>query len=147
MLMEKSRKLLAVVMTAGALTSYGAANPAASSPVPPAKNTNKASGLFADTIVAEGKGVKITRDDLDNAMTSVIASFTAKGQTLTPEQKNMVEGNVLETLIQMRLLTAKATADDKAKGKELAAKRFEELKTRAVRRKSWFSSLSRWAFL
>jgi len=68
---------------------------------------------------------------LDDTVTSIRSTAIARGQTVPPEQMAMMEQQVMERLIQIQILLAKATAADKAKGEETSSKRFENVKTRA----------------
>ena len=81
-------------------------------------------------MVAKGKGVKVTRGQLDDEVIRVKAQAAGRNQNIPPEQMGMMERQILEQLIQVQLLQAKATEADKAAGKALAEKRFEEAKTR-----------------
>jgi parvulin-like peptidyl-prolyl isomerase len=90
--------------------------------------TNAASAALSstpsgDTILAKGKGVEIRRSQLDKEVMSVKAQVAAEGRTFKPEQNIQVERQVLEQLINIKLLEAKATAADKAVGKAAAEKR------------------------
>ena len=44
---------------------------------------SESSNLFGDEIVARGKGFKITRQELDDAFTSMKVSAAAQGQTIS----------------------------------------------------------------
>ena len=89
------------------------------------KPADKLSELFGDPVVAKGTGLQIKRSELDAAAIGLKASATARGEKFSPEQSMGLERQVLDRLIQIQLLLAKATADDKVKGKEAADKRFE----------------------
>jgi parvulin-like peptidyl-prolyl isomerase len=76
--------------------------------------------LFADTgaelgnpVIAKGKGFEIRRGDLESAMAG-LRSQIPESQTLTAERL------VLNHLIEVKLLLAKATDADKAAGKKTA---------------------------
>lgn len=107
--------------------AWSAAEPAASKPAAKAP----ASELFPDVAVAKGKGFEIKRSQLDDAVTSIKSTAVAQGQRIPEAQMMRMEQQVLERLIQIQLLLAKATDADKAKGQETATKRFESVKTRA----------------
>ena len=117
---------------AAALPVWGAApdQPAATNAAAAAKPAVKPANLFGNTVVAKGKGVEVTRGQLDDEVIRVKAQAAARGQNIPPEQMAMVERQILDQLIQVQLLQAKATEADKAAGKALAEKRFEEAKTR-----------------
>jgi peptidyl-prolyl cis-trans isomerase C len=101
---------------------------AAESTNSPAKSAS--SSLF-DDVVAKGKGVEVRRGQLDSAMVSVKASVAARGQSLPPEQMNLLEQQVLEQLVRLQLLQSQATEADKAAGQKLFKERLENIKTRA----------------
>jgi len=90
----------------------------------------KPSDLFSGAIVAKGKGVEVSRGQLDEDVIRLKAQAAARNQSIPPQQMAMVERSVLERLIQLQLLRAKATEADVAAGKALAEKRLEEAKTR-----------------
>ena len=98
-------------------------------PQPPSPRL-KPTDLFGNTVVAKGKGVEVKRSQLDDEVIRIKAQAAARGQNIPPEQMAMMEQQMLEQLIQVQLLQAKATEADKAAGKALAEKRFEEAKTK-----------------
>jgi peptidyl-prolyl cis-trans isomerase C len=118
--------LAAAPLLGGALFAADAADTNAPSP---AKPMFKASDLFADTVVAKGKGLEIKRSQLDEALVNVKSTLASQNQTVPPEQMASFEQSVLNRLIQMQLLLAKATDADKAKAKDECAKRMAEIKT------------------
>jgi len=91
----------------------------------------KPSDLFADIVVAKGKGVEVKRGQLDEALVSIKSTAVARGQAIPPQETTRVEQQVLDRMIQIQLLVAMATDADKAKGHETSAKRFENIRTRA----------------
>jgi len=99
--------------------------------VEPGKSAAKPAELFPDVAIVKGKGFEIKRSKLDDAVTSIKSTAMARGQNIPPEQMVMMEQQVLERLIQVQLLMAKATETDKTKGAETSNKRFENVKTRA----------------
>lgn len=120
--------IVALLAATPLLVSAAAADkPGQSGVKPPVKPSD----LFADTIVAKGKGVSVTRGELDEALISIKANASARGQSIPPEHMTLVEQQVLERLIQIQLLLNKATDADKSAGKELSAKRMVEIKARA----------------
>jgi peptidyl-prolyl cis-trans isomerase C len=127
--MKRILKLVVLLLAAGSLGTRGRAADAPSAEG--AKPVIKVSDLFPDAVVAKGRGVEIKRSQLDDTVGSIKATYAARGQALPPEQIAMLEQQVLERLIQIQLLLAKATDADKAKGKEVCAKRIAEIKTRA----------------
>jgi peptidyl-prolyl cis-trans isomerase C len=94
------------------------------------KPAAKLNELFPDKVIAKGKGVEVSRNQLEDEIIRFKAQVAGRGQTVPPEQMEMMERQLLEQLIQVQLLRAKATDADKASGKTLADKRFEEAKTK-----------------
>jgi parvulin-like peptidyl-prolyl isomerase len=82
----------------------------------------QADDLFTNSIVAKGKGVKVTRSDLDDAMVEIKTAAAGRGQTIPPQYMPMIEQQQLQSLIAKQLLSAKVTDADKAAGKT----KFEE---------------------
>lgn len=130
MFMRKSTYLAALLMVAGVL-AYAPATTAQAAATTNAAAPAKPIDLFGDTVLAKGKGVDIKRGEFDEAMVSIKSAAAARGQTIPAEQLAMIEQQVLDRLIQIQLLLAKATDADKAAGKENTEKRLEAIKTRA----------------
>ena len=124
--LTKSLLLVAALAPLGALAA--APDQPASAPVKPLVNPGD---LFTNTVVARGKGLSITRSQLDEALIGIKSSAAARGQAVPAEQVAMLEKQVLQRLIQVQLLNSKATAADKAAGKEFATKRLAELSQRS----------------
>jgi peptidyl-prolyl cis-trans isomerase C len=95
-----------------------------------AKPAAKVDQLFADKIIAKGKGFEIKQSQLDDAMAGLKSTFLARGQTLTPADIAQAQPHVLQRLIQIQVLLTKATDADKAEGKKATDKRLEEMVTR-----------------
>ena len=126
-----SLSLVPLLFAAALLVSAAAPGLAASTNAPvPAKPPAKPSDLFATKVVAKGKGFEITRAQLDDEVIRIKSQAAGRGQNIPPEQAGLMERQILEQLIQVQLLRAKATEADIAAGKALAEKRFEEAKTR-----------------
>ncbi len=131
MVMEVSFKRLMVLAATGLLSaSYaGAAAAPPASSGPPAKP--KLTDLFPDTVVCKGKGFEIKRSQLDEEMTGVKSAAAARGQVIPPEQAAVIEPQLLERMIQIRMLLGVATDADKTMGKQTSTKRFDAIATRA----------------
>ena len=115
-------------MRGGIPVSASAADEKASTP---SKPVIKMSDLFTNSIVAKGKGLSISRSQLDEALIGIKTGAAARGQTIPPDKMAELEVQILQRLIQVQLLNAKATDADKLAGKEQTEKRIAELKTRA----------------
>ena len=95
------------------------------------KSVVKPSDLFPDAVLAKGKGVEVKRSQFDDTLISLKASFAARGQALSPDQAATLEAGVLENLIQMKLLLARASDTDKTMAKDEVDKKFEQIRTNA----------------
>jgi peptidyl-prolyl cis-trans isomerase C len=132
--MKKTIQTLGLLLAAGVLLvsrAPAAQTPAADSATSSAKFNSKLNDLFPDTLVVKGKGIEIKRSTFDDTVTSIKASAAANNQPIPPESMALVERQVLENLIRVQLLLAKATDDDKTKGKDTCSKRFEEMRKKA----------------
>jgi peptidyl-prolyl cis-trans isomerase C len=125
-------KSLVPLLVAAALPVWGAApdQPAATNAAAAAKPAMKAGDLFGTKVIAKGKGVEVTRGQLDDEVIRIKAQAAAHNQNIPPEQMPVMERQILEQLIQVQLLKSQATEADKAAGKALAEKRFEDAKTK-----------------
>ena len=121
----------AIVALALALAITPGLNAADTTNTAAAKPDAKPKDLFENQVVAKGKGVEVKRSRLDEEMVAIRGSAEARGQTLPAEQMLMLEQQILDRIIQIQLLSSKATAEDKVKAKENCDKRFEAIKTRA----------------
>jgi peptidyl-prolyl cis-trans isomerase C len=132
MLMKSKIQSLIPLLLATTLPVWGAApgQSSATNAGAGSKLAAKASDLFGNKVVAKGTGVEVTRVQLDDEVIRLKAQAAAHNQNIPPEQMGMMERQVLEQFIQVQLLQAKATEADKAAGKALAEKRFEEAKTK-----------------
>ena len=86
-----------------------------------AAGTNAATAATpGNPVIARGTGLEITRGDLDEAMTGIKYAYQKQGQTMSPTQALNIERQVLISLIDTKLLLAKATDADKDAGKKAA---------------------------
>ena len=119
-----------LLLAAGVLTAWLTAAPADTKPAD-AKPADKIAELFGDSTVAKGTGFDIKRSELDAAVIGIKGSGVARGQQFNPEQSVLLERQVLDRLIQIHLLTNKATEADKTKGKDETKKRYDLILKRA----------------
>ena len=126
------RTSLVLLLMVAPLPMRGAApdQPATTNSAAASKPAAKLNELFPDKVIAKGKGVEVSRNQLEDEIIRFKAQVAGRGQTVPPEQMDMMERQLLEQLIQVQLLRAKATEADKAAGKTTADKRFEEAKTK-----------------
>jgi parvulin-like peptidyl-prolyl isomerase len=125
---------LSLAIAAIAATGSAATDPAASTNAPDAGGTKAAMSiddLLPDPVIVRGKGFEIKRSKLDEVMTTLKAGAIASGQTIQPAQIPQLEQQLLDNLIETRLLLLQATDAQKAKGKEDAQTRFDTIRKKA----------------
>jgi peptidyl-prolyl cis-trans isomerase C len=118
---------LVLLLGAAAFTTWRASAqaPAATGAAAPAAPI-KPLDLFPDSVIAKGKNVEVKRSQLDDEVMHLKARAAAQGTKINPEQMSMYEQGLLEDLIRLQILRAKATADEKAAAKKMADKKMEE---------------------
>lgn len=122
-----SIKFFCTSLLAGVLTT--AASAQTSTPAPSA--AERLNQLFGNEVVARGKGFEIQRSQLDVAVINFKGAVAARGQTIPPQEMARAEQQLLQQLVRLQVLLARATAADRAKGKENAEKRFQTILERA----------------
>jgi peptidyl-prolyl cis-trans isomerase C len=100
-------------------------------PAARAVSSDKPAEIFPDPVVATGKGFEIKRSQLDEAFLSYNTSVAANGGSIPEDQRSVVRSNLLQHLIITRILTQKATADDKAKTRKLVEDNIAEARKSA----------------
>jgi len=132
----KTKIAIVLLMAGAAGISLQAAQSAATSS--PAKETNAASGAAAtsadkkpDEVIAKGKGVSVTRAQLNESIASITAGMAARGQAIPRDEIETLEPQLLERLITMQVLAANATEQDKQKAKKTLDERMAEIKKRS----------------
>jgi len=112
---------LSAVIIAATLSSTAAIRAAEkddSKPVP----TTAPGKLFGDEVLCKGRGVNVSRSQLDEAMLQFKANLNARGQAVPPDKREFFEAQILERLVLTQLLLNHATEPDRVKAKELATK-------------------------
>ena len=98
-----------ILLLAAACLTVGRAQAAE----PPQTNTAapvQPSAAADDTLVAKGKGIAITRGELEKEAEAAKAQMKLRSRPAVPDQNHAAERQVLEQLINIQLLMAKATA-------------------------------------
>jgi peptidyl-prolyl cis-trans isomerase C len=106
-------------------------SPAAEKPAPATPVPKPAASLFGEEILAKGKGLKVTRAQLDEAMIAFKANVAAQGRAVRGELEAQLETQMLERLIATQLMLAKATETDKTKGQAAGEQFIADLKKNA----------------
>jgi peptidyl-prolyl cis-trans isomerase C len=112
-----------VLLLAAACLTVGR-TPAAEPPQTNTADPVQPSASADDTLVAKGKGIAITRGELEKEAEAAKAQMKLRSRPAIPDQNHAAEQQVLEQLINIQLLMAKATPVDKAAGKAAAEKRY-----------------------
>lgn len=129
--MKRPMKLIFIAGCAATLLALPCArsastnSPATNSPA--GKSGDTMTALFGDPVVAKGKGFEIKRGELDDLLASVKSAYAARGQAIPAAELSRVEGELLSRLIQIQLLTQKATAADKSNGVQRATTQINAL--------------------
>jgi peptidyl-prolyl cis-trans isomerase C len=130
--MTKIKKLLVLICAAAPLAAFAATSgELGQTNAAPPKPLVDPESLFANSIIAKGKGVSISRSQLDDEIIRLKAVLAAQGRSPQPEEMAGMEDQVLDSLIGKQLLLAKATEADKVKGKEEFEKAIQKIKTNA----------------
>jgi parvulin-like peptidyl-prolyl isomerase len=125
-MIRKITSLLLLFTTCVAAPGWAAAaEPAQTNPPPSAP-----SATSTDYLLARGKGFEIRRSQLDREAAAALAQAGANGRTVNAEQRTELDRQVLEQIINVRLVLAKATDADKAAGKAAAERRYAAAKAK-----------------
>ncbi|MFO1497003.1 MAG: peptidylprolyl isomerase [Verrucomicrobiota bacterium] len=76
--------------------------------------------LFADDVVAKGKGFEIKQSQIDEMYVAFKGHRAAMGEAVPDDLRPRIEADILEKLIATRLFLIRATEQDKTKAKEIA---------------------------
>src|SRR5581483_9511914 len=121
--MKTNIKVLGVLLAVGTICTTLAR--AEDKPASAGAGASKVEDLFPDVVVIKGKGFEVRRSRFDEDMINVKAEAMSKGQEIAQAQLPVLQRRVLDRLILDQILLSKATAADKAKGKEEGDKQFE----------------------
>jgi peptidyl-prolyl cis-trans isomerase C len=91
--------------------------------------TADAPALFADPVVASGKGFEIKRSQVDEAYLNYSASEAAKGTVIPDSDRPLVRSKLLDHLIIDKILMQKATPEEKAKTQKTVDDAINEART------------------
>jgi peptidyl-prolyl cis-trans isomerase C len=83
-----------------------------------------APALFADKVVAKGKGLEIKASQLDEIYLQIKAQAAGRGQPIPDEQGAQVRQRILDQMIVFRLLGARADKADHAKAETEAREQY-----------------------
>jgi peptidyl-prolyl cis-trans isomerase C len=124
--MKKMIKSVVLLCAVAPLVALGAsAPPAGLTNVPATPPSAKGDVLATNTVIAKGKGVSVTRGQLDDEVVRIRANAAVQGRLLPPD----LEQQVLDGLITRQLLLTKTTEADKVKGKEQFLAALQKIKT------------------
>lgn len=93
-----------------------------------ASSAKKNDKLFADPVMAKGKGFDVKQSEIEDAFIDYKANMASRGQTIPEEQRTLIESNLLQRLIITKVLVGRANDADKAKAKESTDKLIADAK-------------------
>jgi len=96
-----------------------------------AESPDNSTPLFSDPVVATGKGFEIKRSQVDDAFINYSASMAANGNPVSDADRPMIRSKLLDHLIVDKILTQKATADDKTAIQKLVNEELDYRRTNA----------------
>ena len=88
----------------------------------------KEDALFANPVVAKGKGFEIHQNEVEDSFIDFKANMASRGQTIPEADRSLVESNLLQRLIITKVLIGRANDADKAKAKEASEKLMTDAK-------------------
>jgi peptidyl-prolyl cis-trans isomerase C len=88
--------------------------------------------LFADEILARGKGFFIKNSQLDQAFVGYKANAAIRGETVPEALRDDIRRRILDKLITTEVLKSRATADDRTKGQAAGEKILTLVRQRAA---------------
>ena len=88
--------------------------------------------LFADRIVAKGKGVEVKYSKVEDTLISYKATRATAGQPVPPGLEKELEQSIVERLIATQILTNQATAADITASKTISDKFIADAKAKAT---------------
>jgi peptidyl-prolyl cis-trans isomerase C len=106
------RCIALLTITALAITLHAETNTAA----------KKADNLFADPVLAKGKGFEVKKSEVEDAFIDYKANVASRGQTIPEDKRSIIESNLLQRLVITKVLVGRATDADKTAAKESTEK-------------------------
>jgi hypothetical protein len=82
-------------------------------------------------VLARGKGVNVTQDQLDEAFINLRATLAAKGQRVPESKRDEIERDLVEKLALTQILLSKATEADRKEAEAKVAKLIQQQKEQA----------------
>ncbi len=82
-------------------------------------------------VLAEGRGVQVTQEHLDEAFINLRASLAAQGRTIPESQRARTEQQLVEKIALTQLLLSRATEADRKQAQEKVAKILKDQRERA----------------
>jgi parvulin-like peptidyl-prolyl isomerase len=114
-------------------------NAADNDPPKPAKPSFDS--LFADDVLAQGKGIKVTSSQLETAYTAYKANLAARGERINEAERTYREAQLLDRLIVTQILTNRATAADHLAAEGMAEKFMAESKKGSASDEAFYRQL------
>jgi len=117
----KHLRCIAPILIVSLTIAVNAATNTAASP-------EKSERLFANPVVAKGKGFEIKQSEVEDAFIDYKANMATRGQTIPEPQRPMVESNLLQRLVITKVLVSRANEQDKTKAATATEKLISDAK-------------------
>ncbi|MCC6234169.1 MAG: peptidylprolyl isomerase [Verrucomicrobiales bacterium] len=85
----------------------------------------------AATVLARGKDVEVTQEQLDEAFINLRATLAAQGRSMSEAQRPTIERQLIDKLALTQILLGRASEEDRKRATDKVAKLIDEQKTRA----------------
>lgn len=122
--MNRVSIVFAVFIALSGVVLHGAAAPSKAPQFD--KPTAGSNPLFADRVVARGKGFEIKQSQVEDMYLSFKGHRAALGQAIPDGLRPQIEADIIDKLIATQLFLRRATDDDKAKAKQIAKEFLDE---------------------
>ena len=110
-----------LILSVAAAPGVFGAEPSPQAPTQPKPRFSvSATNLFADRVLAKGKGVEVRQSQVDEMYVTFKANQAAAGRPIPEALRKKIESDILDKLIAMQLLLSLATEADRTKAKALA---------------------------
>lgn len=93
--------------------------------------------LFDNPLLMRGRGFEIRQSEVDDALTALRATLATQGQQLPRDEEPALRNRMLERMMLTRILSQRATDDDRKKARDLADKFINDTKSKAPSEESY----------
>lgn len=98
--------------------------------------------LFGDEVLAEGRGFKVLQSEIEEAFIAFQATSAAQGQAIPANQREEVERQLLDRILTVKMLSLKATEEDRKEAQRLTQEFMASAEKEAGSRKAYERQLA-----